>query len=137
MDAELTALTQTAGTTFVTLLATDAWQLVRDRIARLWQRRQPYRAEAVVAELAVSREEVLVAQAAGDDETLGELCVQWQGRVRRLLAAEPEAIAELRDLLRDLGPSTPGEPPSVTQYGTASGHARIYQAGRDQRINEP
>ena len=58
MDAEVALLAQSAGTTLVALMATDAWHRARDGITQLWRRTQPERAETVAAELEAGREEV-------------------------------------------------------------------------------
>ncbi|MFC9702808.1 MULTISPECIES: hypothetical protein [Streptomyces] len=134
MDAELAVLAGTAGTTLVTLLTTEAWQRVSDGITSLWRRAEPERAEVISAELEVTRTDLLAAQAGGDLETGGELGAEWQGRIRRLLVTHPEEAAALRAILDELRP-TP-DVPSVTQHATASGHARVYQAGRDQHIDQ-
>ncbi|MFG2859883.1 hypothetical protein [Streptomyces sioyaensis] len=133
MDPELTSFTQTAGTTLVTLMATDAWQHTRDGLTRLWQRLQPDRAHIVSDELDASREEVLRARSVADHEMLSELCLQWQGYIRRLLLAQPEAVEDLRRLLDDVDSEAAAR---ITQHGSASGRARVYQAGRDMHINE-
>ncbi|MEU2243537.1 hypothetical protein ABZ572_29470 [Streptomyces sp. NPDC018338] len=135
MDAELAVLAGTAGTTLVTLLTTEAWQRVSDGITSLWRRAEPERAEAISAELEVTRTDLLAAQAGGDVESGSELGAEWQGRIRRLLVTHPEEAAALRAILDDLRPITP-DAPSVTQHATASGHARVYQAGRDQHIDQ-
>lgn len=133
MDPEMTMLAGTAGTTLVTLLTTEAWQRARDGIASLWRRAEPERAEAISAELDVTRRDLLAAQAGGDGESRNELGAEWQGRMRRLLAAHPEETEALRTLLAELAPHAPAGT-SVTQHATASGHARVYQAGRDQNF---
>ncbi|WEO97754.1 hypothetical protein A6P39_029145 [Streptomyces sp. FXJ1.172] len=135
MDPEVTSLAQSAGATLVTLMATDAWHRTREGLTQLWRRMQPERAEIVAAELEAGREDVLAAMAANDQETLNELRLQWQGLVRRLIGARPAAAAELRALLAELDPDGTAARP-VTQRATASGHARVYQAGRDQHITE-
>ncbi|GAA1217723.1 hypothetical protein GCM10009665_04520 [Kitasatospora nipponensis] len=135
MDPEMAALASTAGTTLVTLLATDAWQRTRDGFASLWRRVQPERAEAVVAELDATRSDLLAAEAGGDADSRAELSAEWQGRVRRLLVAHPEEREALRTLIDELAPHPPVVP-SVTQHATASGHARVYQAGRDQNFSQ-
>lgn len=137
VDPEITLLAQGAGTTLVTLMATDAWQATRDGITRLWGRVQPHRADTVAAELEAGQAEVLAAVAVDDQETLSELRTEWQGRIRRLLVARPDAAAELRGLLDELAPAEQSATPAVTQHATASGHGRVYQAGRDQHITEP
>jgi hypothetical protein len=133
MDPEIAALAGTAGTTLVTLLATDTWHSVRDGLVSLWQRVRPERAPAVAAELEAAREELLSAQAAGDRETEAEVGAEWQGRIRRLLSAHPELVDDLRTLLNEVAPDSAAAP-AVTQHATASGQARIYQAGRDMRL---
>jgi hypothetical protein len=135
VDAEVALLAQSAGTTLVALMATDAWHHVRDGITQLWRRTRPERAETVAAELEACREDVLAAVAADDQETLDELRLQWQGTVRRLLVARPTAAEELRALLDRLDPGGSAAQ-QVTQHATASGQARVYQAGRDQHIAE-
>jgi hypothetical protein len=136
VDPELASLTQSAGTTVVALMATEAWQAARDHVMDLWRRVQPGRAEATAAQLDASHEDALTAGAADDQQTLGELRAQWQALFRRLLVAHPEAASELRALLDELQPSGTPKPPVTAQHATASGHARIYQAGRDQHITE-
>ncbi|MEU4886323.1 MULTISPECIES: hypothetical protein [Streptomyces] len=95
---------------------------------------QPHRAEAAAAELEAAREDALAAGEADDHETLSALRLEWQGRLRRLLAAHPGAAVELRRLLDETEPGAAG--PATVQRADASGEARIYQAGRDQHIAE-
>lgn len=137
MDPEIAALVGTAGTTLVTSLTTEAWQRARDGLATVWRRFQPERADAVTAELSATRADLVTAQAAGDQDTVEELGAEWQGRVRRLLVANPEAADALRTLLDELRPDAPAAPTTVTvtQHATASGDARVYQAGRDQNFH--
>lgn len=133
MDPETAALAGTAGTTLITLLATDAWNSVRDGLVSLWRRARPDRAPAIAAELGVAREELLSAQATDDRETEAEVRAEWQGRIRRLLAAHPELAEELRTLLVDVAPDSTARP-GITQHASASGQARVYQAGRDMHL---
>ncbi|AZS85952.1 hypothetical protein ELQ87_17930 [Streptomyces griseoviridis] len=132
MDPEMAALAGAAGSTLVTLLTTEAWQRARDGVVALWRRAQPERADAISAELDVTRDDLLTPQAAADAGTREELAAEWQGRIRRLLAAHPEETQTLRTLLDELAPNAPT--PSITQHATASGHSRVYQAGRDQNF---
>jgi hypothetical protein len=131
----MVALAGTAGTTLVTLLTTEAWQSVREGFASLWRRAQPDRADAISAELDATRSDLLTAQADGDIDSREELGAEWQGRVRRLLVTHPEEMEALRTLLNELATHAPVVP-SVTQHATASGQARVYQAGRDQNFGQ-
>jgi hypothetical protein len=136
VEPELTFFAQSAGTTLVTLMTTDVWQRVSERLTQLWHGIQPQRAETVAAELEADRADVLTAVDSGDEATLDELRAQWQGRLRRLLVAEPGAREELRRLLDEFSPPQATDAPGVAQHASASGQARIYQAGRDQHIAE-
>ncbi|POX42096.1 hypothetical protein C3486_06370 [Streptomyces sp. Ru73] len=137
MDPEIATLAGTAGTTLVTLMATDAWQSVRDGVVGLWRRARPDRADAVSAELEAAREDLLMARDSADEETEEELRRDWQGRIRRLLAARPDVADDLRALLAEVAPEEAAPAaPVITQHATASGSARVYQAGRDQHIHE-
>ncbi|MFJ2784010.1 MULTISPECIES: hypothetical protein [unclassified Streptomyces] len=135
MEAEIMALAGTAGTAFVTLLATDAWNTVRDGVVDMWRRARPERAADISAELDSTREELIRARTEGDQETEADLRGEWRGRVRRLLAEHPEVAEELRGLLARLEPAAP-HPPTVTQQATASDRARVYQAGRDLHLGQ-
>lgn len=104
MDAELMELAGTAGSTIVTLLATDAWEKTKTAVGGLWKRVHPDRAGAVEADLAEARTEVLAARDAGDTQTERDLTIEWQGRLRRLLTADPGVAAELRQVLVSLDP---------------------------------
>ncbi|MBW5485996.1 hypothetical protein [Streptomyces bambusae] len=128
MDPEIAALAGTAGTTLVALMATDVWQSTRDGVVELWRRVAPERARHVSEALDCGHEDLLAAEEEGDGTTRAELEAEWAARLRRLLTSHPDLAADLRTLLAL--PATPA-PASVTQHATASGSARIYQAGRD------
>ena len=133
MDPEITQLASTAATTLVQLLTTEGWQRAKERFASLWRRGQPERADAVAAEIEVTRDDLLAAQRGDDGEAAAELRVEWQGRFRRLLGALPETAEDLRELLAELTPDPPAVT-SVTQHAVASGNAQVFQAGRDQNF---
>lgn len=140
MQPEIVDLARSAGTTVVALMATDAWQRVRDSLATLWNRSQPNRTDGIIGELESTREDILAARESGDPETELELTEEWSGRVRRLLANDPSAVEELRRILDELATA---EPVTGAQVHTtihlqarAEGESRVYQAGRDQHIAE-
>ncbi|MGW1835480.1 hypothetical protein [Streptomyces sp. NPDC002067] len=134
MDPEIAALAGSAGTALVGALTTDAWHGVRDRFLALWRRARPEQEPGVARDLDDTREELLAAPEGPGRDTVAEGSgTEWQSRLRRLLTAHPELAADLRALVTDLTPpETPA--PGVTQHATASGNARVYQAGRDMRI---
>ena len=139
MGPEIADLARTAGTTMVTLMAGQAWEATRSGMVALWRRFQPARAEAVGDELDATREDLLLARQSGDTDVEGELTAEWQGRVRRLLTAQPEVADELRRILAELTAQVPEQPSAVGETrmrAEASGSGRVYQAGRDQHITE-
>ncbi|MFD6473615.1 hypothetical protein ACFWEH_08920 [Streptomyces anulatus] len=131
MNPELVTLAQSASVTLVGLMATDAWERTRDGVVALWQRARPERADAVAAELDNTREDLTA-----DADIEGELAAEWQGRIRRLLIDRPQVAEELQRLLDELAPGATVPPATVSQHATATGHSRVYQAGRDQHIAE-
>ncbi|MFE9697901.1 hypothetical protein [Streptomyces sp. NPDC006270] len=140
MDPQIVALAGTAGTTIVGLMATDVWERTRDGVVALWRRAQPERAETVARELEETRTLVLAAQQDGDEATAPELQGEWQGKMRRLLVANPSVADDLRTLLDELDASSHASDQnsiqSMRMSARATGNGRIYQAGRDQNIRE-
>ncbi|MBY8874203.1 hypothetical protein K7640_20450 [Micromonospora sp. PLK6-60] len=130
-----------AGTALVSAMATDVWQQARGQLVALWRRARPEQAEVIEGELADVRDDVLAAREAGDAQTEPALARAWQLRLHRLLGDDPALAAELRRVLDEtLTPALPADErariDSVVLNAHATGHARIYQAGRDQHITE-
>lgn len=100
MDAQLVALATAGGTTLVTLMATDAWQRAKSGVGALWRKVRPEKADVIEAELVDVRAE-LTSGDEPDQALVAELTAEWQGRLRRLLAAEPAAADELRRLVTE------------------------------------
>ncbi len=138
MDPELTALTSTAATTVVQLLATAAWEQAKSAIGGLWRRAYPERAETVQAELEDSRTEVLAARQVGDERVEQALVGEWQGRLRRLVAADPQLVDDLRRVVAELSSAlADADPPrgaTITMQARTFGNSRVNQAGRDLHV---
>ncbi len=131
MDSETGALASTAATAVVALLATDAWALVKKELGDLWRRFRPSHAEVVEADLVQAREETL----AGDEAVARALIIEWESRLRRLLATDQAVAGELARVIGVLAGLVPGcENVTVTQRGSASGHGTVIQVGRDARF---
>ena len=143
MDADAATLLTTAETTVAGLMATDAWQQIRDGLVRLWRRYRPEQAEAVGRELTASHE-VIAARRSADVEhgqqevALGPL---WE-RELRVLASDPQAMQDLVALLRSFAEMREASPTGQALKTTtevaakAKGRARAYAAGRDMIITE-
>jgi hypothetical protein len=133
VEPELAALASAAGTAVVSLLATDAWTALKAGLAAVWGRVHPDRADTVAAELAEARQELVAARAVGDREAEHMLTVEWQVRLRRLLAADPGAAVELRRLLFvELNGARAAA--DRGQIAVATGGSVVSQAGRDLTI---
>ncbi|GIH51656.1 hypothetical protein SAMN05421833_12966 [Microbispora rosea] len=130
-----------AATAMVTAMTTEGWQQAREAVVALWQRARPERALAIEAELEETRAEVVTARQSGDRQAEQELVGDWQRKLRRLLAADPQLGDELRRILdQELAPLLPAPEQSrirdITMTATARGHGRVFQAGRDQHIHD-
>ncbi|OLF13475.1 hypothetical protein [Actinophytocola xanthii] len=138
MDPELGTLVATAATTLVTALTTGAWDVAKKGVGALWRRVHPDRAETVEAELVEAREQLLAVRHTDDEQLLRDLVDEWQSRLRRLLATAPHLAGELRRLNDELQPvvSASSQIGQLGMQARVSGHGRVYQAGRDQHINE-
>jgi hypothetical protein len=141
VSPELTALAVSAGTQVVALLATDAWEATKAAVASVWRRVHPERAELVEAELVEARAEVVAARAAGDTQGEQALAGEWQGRLRRLFAADAEAATELLRALGELARQLPEtervQIGTIGMSATATGQGRTYQVGQgSQHITE-
>jgi fumarate hydratase class II len=138
VDPELTALTSTAATTVVKLLATTAWEQATSAMGRLWRQVHPERTETVQAELEETRAEVLAAQQAEDEQAEQALVDEWQGRLRRLVAADPQLADDLRWLVTELrsalADADAPQGTTITMQATAFGTSRVNQAGRDLHV---
>ncbi len=138
VDPELAALTSTAATTVVKLLATTAWEKAKSAIGGLWRRVHRERAETVQAELEEARAEVLAVRQVGDEQAEQALVGEWQGRLRRLVAADPQLADELRRVIAQLhsalADADPQQDATITMQATAFGHSLVNQAGRDLHV---
>ncbi|RVX41968.1 hypothetical protein EDD27_4582 [Nonomuraea polychroma] len=130
-----------AGTELVTAMVTDAWQSARDGVVALWRKARPEQVDVVDAELVEVREQVLEARRDGDADTEQALVGSWQLRLQQLLRADPSLAHEIKRVVDEvltpaLEPADQARVGSLMMKATASGRGRVYQAGRDQTINE-
>ncbi|MER5729685.1 hypothetical protein ABT084_15325 [Streptomyces sp. NPDC002138] len=127
MEPELTALAVAGATTLVNLMASEAWTQVSGRLARFFGRggRDP---ESAGAELEASREELRTALEGRDTAFAEDIETEWRNRLRRVLAADPAAAADLRALLEEVAPQAAAGP-TVTVNNQVSGsvHGTVIQ----------
>ncbi|MGW0532756.1 hypothetical protein [Streptomyces sp. NPDC003032] len=136
MDAELTALAAAGAAALVQQMVADGWAQARDRVAGFFSRGEgPGGADdAVVGELDEARAELVAARETEDADMAADVQAEWRSRLRRRLAADPAAAAELRALLAELASEGGGgEPRGDVTYNTISGgvqHGTVIQAGK-------
>lgn len=140
MELDLTTLTSTAATTLVRLMATDAWDRVKAAVVSLWRNAHPDRADAVEGELTAACRAVQAARLAQDERAELDQVGEWRGRIYQLVASDLDLQRELRSLVEEFGPAVAEVEASqigpVKMQAKATGHGRVYQAGRDQKIVE-
>ena len=138
MDADLVALASSGASTLITLMATDAWAQAKRSVAALFGQSRPEAGPQVEDELEESRRELIAARNRGDDQTEEELVSQWQGRLRRLLAADPHIVTAFQAVMDELGTAASQfsvQTENITIRGKATGHGRVYQQGRGVQHN--
>jgi hypothetical protein len=132
-------LAAAAASGLIAALTTDAWEQARSAIVGLWRRVHPSRAETIREELAEVRQEALAARQQGDADTEEDLIADWQRRLRRLLEADPEIATELQRVLDDvftpaLDSTDQQRIGQIVMKAQATGHGRVFQAGRDMNV---
>jgi hypothetical protein len=116
------------------LLATDAWEQVKEKLVMLWRRFRPEQADAIEAELTQRHLEIESA-----DETVAlAITKDLESRLLRLLAANVTVAAELRRVVDELGSlkATQQVRGSVRQSAKATGRSTVIQVGGDATIGE-
>lgn len=137
MDTELSTLASTAASTLARVLATDGWERARAGIGTLWRKVHPARADTVEADLTQARSELVAAVQSDLDSVQRDITEEWRLRLMRLLAADAEIITSLSVLVCELQNMLPESSATHTSWSaSATGYGRVYQAGRDLRVNE-
>ncbi|MEU7277827.1 hypothetical protein AB0A69_03370 [Streptomyces sp. NPDC045431] len=135
MEAELMTLATAGATALVQQMVGDGWEQVKGRIVAFFARRAGTDPAVIEDELDTVRAELLAAEETGDERTTAdaqaEARTEWRARMRRTLQADPEAAAELRDLLDEMMPRNPA-PTTITTHNTMNdgvNHGSVIQAG--------
>jgi hypothetical protein len=154
LSEALAALAAAGGTALVSAMTTDAWTSAKQRFAQLLGRGQSKQQEVVERRLERSRQELVGATGGELERARVEQEAAWRLRLSDLLEDDPAAEAELRVLVATFGASASGErsisiggdnsgiassgdnATNVQMRAEATGSGRVYQAGRDQTVNE-
>jgi uncharacterized protein involved in exopolysaccharide biosynthesis len=132
MEAEIAALASSGATTLVGLMVSDSWAQAKARVVKLFGHRSAEQAEAISAELGLAQVELMSAAGRADESTAADLEAEWRSRFRRLLASDPQAVADLKQLLKELSPEGDQGRTSIHEIkmsAKATGEGRVYQVG--------
>ncbi len=135
-------IVMSAATALVGAMTTDAWEQVRTAFTGWWRRIRPQQADRVAGQLEDSRDRAMTAHREQDTDAESELVSVWADRLTELLGENRSLAEDLRRLMeRDIAPHVHHDTGIRTGtqelHAEASGHGRVYQAGRDQHIQGP
>jgi hypothetical protein len=134
-------LAAAAASALIAAMTTDAWEQARSAVVDIWRRVHPGHTGTISHELSETRQEVLAARQLGGDAGSAEgLTADWQRRLCRLLKTDPSIAVELQRVLDDvfvpaLTKADQMRIREIVMTAQASGHGRVFQAGRDMHIN--
>jgi hypothetical protein len=100
---DIDALAALAGNTIVAAAATDAFDAVRTKVARIFGRDKPD--TRIQRRLDETRQQLAVTTPGNLESAQAKQAHQWETRLADLLADHPEAAGELRALIADLQPT--------------------------------
>jgi hypothetical protein len=126
VDEVLLSLASLAGRTVAAAAATDAWESVKRRFARLLGRDDAARADVMERRLEQAREDLRGVPADQLEQARALVAVAWQTRLLDVLDEHPEMAAELRALVDEVR--------LQLAVGTASAAGHGVAAARDVAI---
>ncbi|WP_329389051.1 hypothetical protein [Streptomyces sp. NBC_01716] len=138
MEAELVALAAAGATALVQQMATEGWTAARDRVVAFFADRSSVTPDSVEEDLETGRAELVAAYRDEDEDLMADVQSEWRTRLRRALAADPSAAAELRTLLDELSPATPTTYQAIDVHNTITGatvHGPVIQTGAIGRVD--
>jgi hypothetical protein len=116
---DVATLVTLAGNTFVTAAATDAWEDVRRKVARLFGRGS---ADPLIeGRLDATRAQLEAAPPADLEKAQAEQAARWAGRLADLLEDHPDAEDELRSLVAEIQRRLLGAAVTATGNSVAAG----------------
>jgi hypothetical protein len=122
LTAGLLALAKWAGQTVAGAAVFDVWESFRHKVARLFGRGDPKRAEAAERWLAETHEQLAGAEGADLESAQAAQAQRWEGRFADLLDEDPGAEADLRALVEEIQKALPATVVSASGQAVAAGH---------------
>ena len=121
----LEALAALAGNTVVAAATTDVWEAARRKFARLLGRGDPKKEQLADKRLEETRERLAGVSGKELEQARAELGRVWQVRVADLLEEDPDAEAELRALVEEIGAQLPGAVSAADHSVAAGGDVNV------------
>jgi hypothetical protein len=121
---DLAALAMTGATALVGAMATDAWQVAREGIARLFRRRGADHQASIEAQL--DRNADLVSKAPDAERARQSLIALWELELTGLMAQDPGAAAELTALITEVHSRLPAAGQQWVQANAARDHGTVF-----------
>ena len=122
----LTALATTGANTLVAAMATDAWQVAKSGVVRLFRRVD--REQQAGIEEQLNRNAVRVEQAEDGNSARQRLAPGWQLELESLLAEDPDAADELQALITEIQKQLPPVQQAWVQTNIARDHSTLFAA---------
>jgi len=130
----LAALAAAGGTAVVTAAATDAWQTAKEGFSRLLGRGDFGRTAVVEQQLEASHAQLEAAEGADVRARTVEQAA-WTARLEDLLIERPQAAAELRQLIQQIGQASVSTVGNVEQRVVGFGQAQQAVQGHGTQSN--
>jgi hypothetical protein len=114
MDEDLLVLASLAGRSLASAAGTDAWELMKRGMVRLFRHSGPERSQLTERRLEQSRGQLVNAPESELGDVRAEIEATWRTRLLDLLEENPDARNELRALLDHISSGIPpSEAPDV------------------------
>jgi hypothetical protein len=127
LDAILTQLATTAGTTIAAAMATDTWQAARAGIVKLFSHRGPAEQAAIEAQL--DRHNAQVERADDPAEVRRMMSARWNSELEGMLMESPDLAGDLQTLVTSIQEALPQQGQAVVQHTvqnvTVGGYSNI------------
>ena len=118
---EMAALTIVASRAVVAAAATDAWEAVRHRFARLMGRGDSQQTHLIEQRLEITREQLTTATGAESEKGRATLEAPWAALLADLLQKDPSAEADVRALVEAIQAALPAGKVSAADHAVATG----------------
>src|ERR1700735_2912696 len=138
MDAELANLATSGARTIVARMTTDAWQCLRDKVARIFTHSD--RTDVNINEELEASRHSIVSTGPTDGQAIAQQEQdRWEARIRLSLIDNPTVAALITDLIdavKETAITNNVNLGRITIRADAKGHARVYQQGYGTQHND-